>query len=98
MFYNFKIIKLAKFLFGLSFILGNIFLFGFIIFDDISFAIGGYEFLLIAGIVNFFAFVTLILVGVFNKKYYDECLKSALILLLNIPFAALYSWIGLSII
>jgi hypothetical protein len=96
--YNFKIIHIGKSLFWLSFLLGNIALFGYLIFKDSSFAIFGYFLLIFGSIVNLIAFFSLIIYGFFNSKHYDECLKSALILLYNIPIAILYAWIGLSII
>lgn len=98
MFQNFKIINLAKFLFWLSFILGNCCLLGFLISHETFFAIAGYFLLIGAGLLNFTAFIAFILYGIFNSKNAAEALKSALILLINIPIAALYAWIGLSII
>lgn len=96
--YNLKIIHLGKALFGLSFLLGNICLFGYLIFHDRSFAVGGYLLLIFGSIVNLLAFAVFIIYGIFNKNQYDECLKAALILLINIPVACLYAWIGLDII
>ena len=97
MFHNLKILNIGKFLFWLSFILGNACLFGFLITHQDYFAIGGYFLLLGGTVINLIAFTSLITYGFFNQKHYDECLKTALILLINIPFAVLYAWIGLEI-
>lgn len=95
---NLKIIHIGISLFWLSFLLGNICLFGYLISNEMFFAIGGYFLLIVGSSVNLLAFVSLILYGVFNRNKYNESLKSALILLINIPIAFLYTWIGLSII
>ena len=95
---NLTIIHIGKSLFWLSFLLGNICLFGYLISNELFFAIGGYFLLIFGSSVNLLAFVSLILYGVFNRNQYEESMKSALILLINIPIASLYTWIGLSII
>ncbi len=93
---NLQIIHIGKFFFWLSFILGNVCLFGYVISKNEEFAIGGYLLLIFGTIVNAIVFVGLILYGVFYKENFETCLKSALILLINIPIALLYAWIGLS--
>ncbi len=95
---NFKIIHIGKFLFWLSFILGNICLFGYIISSNGYFVIGGYLLLIYGTIVNSLAFFGLILFGMFKPQCKAEICKSALILLINIPIAILYYFIGLSIL
>lgn len=95
---NFKVIHIGKFLFWLSFILGNICLFGYIISSNGYFVIGGYLLLIFGTIVNLLAFFGLILFGIFEKKCKNEAFKSAMILLINIPIAILYYFIGLSIL
>lgn len=95
---NFKILNIGKFLFLLSFILGNICLFGYIITGNQSFALGGYGLLIYGTIINLTAFFGLILFGLLNQKYKREAIRSALILLINIPIAILYFYIGTSIL
>lgn len=95
---NFKILNIGKSLFWLSFILGNICLFGYIFSGNESFAIGGYLLLIFGTIFNLLAFFGLILFGLLNQKYKNESVKSAMILLINIPVAILYFYIGTSIL
>lgn len=95
---NLPIINIGKFFFWLSLLLGSIALFGYIFTRNEDFAVFGFFLLIYGTIVNAVAFFGLLLYGIFNSKRYDECLKSALTLLINIPIAFLYAWVGLSII
>ena len=95
---NFKILHIGKFLFWLSFILGNICLFGYLIFSNWYFAIGGYLLLIFGTIINLLAFFGLMIYGLMNPNYKSESIKSAMILLINIPVAILYFFIGTSIL
>ncbi len=95
---NFKIIYIGKFLFWLSFILGNICLFGYIFSGNTSFALGGYLLLIYGTIINLLVFFGLIIYGLMNPNYKSEAVKSAMILLINIPVAILYFFIGTSIL
>lgn len=94
---NFKILHIGKFLFWLSFILGNVCLFGYIFSREGAFQVGGFLLLMYGTIVNLIAFFGLILFGIFAPKYTTEAIKSAMILLINIPIAILYFYIGISI-
>jgi len=95
---NFKISYIGKSLFWLSFILGNICLFGYIFSHDSGFAIAGYLLLIYGTIINLLVFFGLIIYGLSNPNYKSESVKSALILLINIPIAILYFFIGISIL
>lgn len=95
---NFKILNIGKFLFWLSFILGNICLFGYIFSGNQSFALGGYLLLIFGTIVNVLAFLGLMIFGLLTPNYKSESIKSAMILLINIPVAILYFFIGTSIL
>lgn len=94
---NFKIIHIGKSLFWLSFILGNICLFGYIISGNTSFALGGYLLLVYGTIINLLAFFGVMVYGLLNPHYKSESIKSGMILLINIPIAILYFYIGISI-
>lgn len=95
---NSKILNIGKSFFWLSFILGNICLFGYIFSGDEGFAIGGYMLLIFGSIINLITFFGLMIYGLINPIYKSESIKSAMILLINIPFAILYFFIGTSIL
>ncbi|UQB67339.1 hypothetical protein [Epilithonimonas zeae] len=95
---NSKISYIGKSLFWLSFILGNICLFGYVFSGNSNFALAGYFLLVYASIVNLLAFFGLIVFGLFKQEYKNEAFKSARILLINIPIAILYYFIGISIL
>jgi len=95
---NFKISDIGRILFGLCFILGNLCLFGYFFSENFFFAIAGYWLLIFATIVNLIVFAVLFLYGVLVRKHFEECMKGALILLINIPVAILYYFIGISLL
>lgn len=92
------ILNTGRTFFWTSFILGNICLFGYIFTKNNSFVEGG---LLVLGwgfIINLAAVLSLTVYGIFNKSKLDVCLKSAGIMLINVPIAMIYIVIGLSVI
>lgn len=95
---NFKIIHIGKFFFWLSFSLGNFCLFGYVFSGKESFAIAGYLLLIYGTIINLIAFFGLVIFGLVHKDYKKEAFRSASILLINIPIAILYFYIGASIL
>ena len=94
----FTIKNIGEFFFGLSFILGNICLFGYVFTKDIQFAIAGYFLLIYGGIINLIVFIVLIILAFINIEKKGDYVISAYILLINIPIAILYAWIGLTLI
>ncbi len=94
---NSQILTLGKGTFLISFLAGNICLFGYITFRNVDFAYAGFCVLILASILNLIVFLSLIIYGLFNSEELLECLKSAAILLINIPIAWLYAAIGSSI-
>lgn len=95
---NHEILFFGKSLFWLSFILGNICLFGFLLTKNEEFAGAGFILLNLGGIINFLVFLVLIIYGVCRQEVSKACNKAAFILLINIPVAVLYAWIGLEIL
>ncbi|MEN4761574.1 hypothetical protein ABEG63_14635 [Chryseobacterium sp. C39-AII1] len=92
------IMDIGKSFFWISFVLGNICLFGYLITKIEYFVEGG---LLVVGwgfIINLAVVLLLIIYGIFNKSKLDVCLKSVGIILLNIPIAIIYIVIGMSIV
>lgn len=94
----FTIKNIGKFFFWLSFILGNICLFGYIFTKNESFAVAGFYLLYVASAVNIIVLLFLIVYGMIYRHHFEDCKKAILIMLLNIPIAFIYAWIGLSII
>lgn len=94
----FTIKNIGKLFFWLSFILGSICLFGQIITDNDNFAFAGFMLLIFGGVINLIVILVLLIYGFSKKEYFEDCKKSILIILINLPIAILYAWIGLSFI
>lgn len=92
------IINIGKSFFWISFLLGNICFFGYLITKQIGFAVFGYILLVVASLVNLLAIIGLMIYGSFYKEQLNVCLKSAIIILINIPLAVIYAAIGINII
>ncbi|MFY7815406.1 MAG: hypothetical protein ACOVRK_09490 [Chryseobacterium taeanense] len=90
--------NLGKYAALLSFILGNIFLFGYIFTENIGFALFGYLYLFVGAALNLLILGILLLYGFFKPQQLNLCRKSALTLLFNIPVAILYAYIGLRLV
>ena len=102
---NFNPLKLGKCTFWVSFILGNLFLFGFLfgvaiqIKDIIDFSIvGGLIYLYVASIINVVILLSLLVQGVIDVEKRKQCFNGIGIMLINIPLATLYAFIGISLI
>lgn len=92
----FTIKNIGKTFFWLSFMLGNICLFGYFFTKNDEFALAGFYLLTVATIANLIVVFGLLFYGMIKKKHFEECKKTILIMLLNIPIAFIYAWIGLS--
>ncbi|WP_299178706.1 hypothetical protein [uncultured Chryseobacterium sp.] len=90
--------SVGKFCFWTSFILGNICLFGYMLTEAGEFAWSGFLLLTLGGVINLIVAVVLLLYGAFNTQYINSCVKSVGIMLLNVPIAALYTFIGMHIL
>lgn len=95
---NEDIINIGKSFFWLSFLLGNICLFGYLITKIEAFASYGFMLLLFAAPVNLFVILCLLIYGIVNKPQFKICMKASLIICINIPVAILYFFIGLSLL
>lgn len=90
---NSTIKNIGKYTFWSTFLLGNILLFGFILSHIIEFAIAAIFFIRIGGIINMIICFGLLVYGGFYQKQLPICLKSALIILLNLPVLLFYSFL-----
>ena len=88
----------GRYTFLSSFIAGNICLFGYLLFKNDAFAICGYFLLIFGSILNIAIIIGLLIYGFNNRERMQDCFKAILIMLLNIPIAALYTYIGLEIL
>lgn len=93
-----KILPVAKITFWLSFALGNICLFGYLLTRNEIFPICGYLLLIFGTVVNLFVMSGLLFYGIKNPKMKKISEKSALFLLLNIPIAIVYAIVGYSLL
>ncbi len=95
-------LAIGKYTFGVSFIIGNIFLFGSIISNNSECTnfcvVGGYIFLFIASAINILVLIGLSVYCLWIKENYKNYLKAAGYILLNIPIAALYVYIGFNVV
>jgi|GEM_PF-1110821 len=99
---NLNPLKIGKYTFWVSFIIGNIFMFGAIspflrdYWND--FAIGGFYYLFIASAINILILIFLSAYCYYIKEKAENYLKAIGYILLNIPVAAIYAYIGLNYI
>ncbi|GHT57174.1 hypothetical protein FACS18945_0820 [Bacteroidia bacterium] len=93
-------LKIGKYTFAVSFLIGNVFLIGFIIccalgYSEIAekFAVGGLLYIPVAAVINILILIALVTYGIcINKK---DSFGGAAIMLLNIPLAVFYFYLGL---
>lgn len=93
---NKDIINIGKTVFGCSFLIGNICLFGFLVTKKSEFAMGGYLMLIFGSLFNLLVIIGLLIYGLFYQSMLKACMKSSMIILINIPMAILYAFIGLT--
>ncbi|UWX59265.1 hypothetical protein N0B40_12705 [Chryseobacterium oranimense] len=94
---DYEIINFGKYLFGLFFILGNICLFGYLITKNSAFAVGGYMLLIFGTLINLLFVIGFLIYGIVYQSKLDACLKAIGLLMINIPIAILYAFIGLNL-
>ena len=102
---NLNPLKIGKYTFWVSFIIGNIFMFGFLFAWAIDVyviaiysAVFGYYYLYVATIVNLVILFALLFRGIVEvdkRKLYIKCIS---IMLINIPLAILYAFVGIFLI
>lgn len=95
---NKQILNIGKTTFWALFAAGNICLFGELLFKHAGFDVAGFFLLYIGTFISLVVLFGLIIYGLFKKEHLQVCLKSASILLINIPIAFRYAYIGLEII
>ncbi|KUJ53912.1 hypothetical protein [Chryseobacterium aquaticum] len=95
---NENILTIGKFFFWLSFILGNICLFGYLISQNEGFAFYGFMLLIFGSIINLLVVIGLMIYGVIIKSQLNVCVKTSSIICINIPIAILYYFIGISLL
>ena len=94
---NSTIKNIGNYTFWLCFILGNICLFGNIITKNIDFALCGYVLLYLASVLNLLIIFGLLIYGLFRRSQLPNCFSASAILCINIPIAALYTYIGITL-
>lgn len=95
---NNDITSIGKSVFTLSFLLGNFCLFGYLFTRNEEYAFGGLALLFFGSIVNLLVIAGLLVYGFLHKDKLNVCMKSSLIILINIPIAIVYAVVGLNII
>jgi len=95
---NENILSIGKFFFWLSFILGNICLFGYMISKNEDFALYGFMLLIFGSVINIVVITSILIYGSFNKIHLEACYKSTGIILLNVPISILYAFVGLTVL
>lgn len=92
------IINIGKYTFLFFLILGNICLFGYLIFKIEAFAVYGFVLLLFAVPINLVVIAFLLIYGFFNKSQFNICTRASTIICINIPITILYYFIGISLL
>ena len=94
-------LKIAKYTFGASFGIGNLFLFGFLLGvsiqnEDIakSSALFGFLYLFVATAINLLILLTLLIWGIIAIEKRKQCFIGIGIMLINIPLSILYAFLG----
>ena len=95
---NKEILIVGKSMFWGSFILGNFCLFGYLFTKNEDYAFYGFMLLIYGSMVNLLVIAGLLVYGFFYREKLKSCMKSSMILLINIPVAIVYAAVGLNII
>ncbi|MCS3530836.1 hypothetical protein [Chryseobacterium sp. JUb7] len=84
---------IGKLTFGITFLLGNICLWGFIGSMIIEFAVAAILFVGIGSLINTIILFALFVYGSFYPHKLKVCLQSILIILINLPVLLIYSFL-----
>ncbi|MCL2327432.1 MAG: hypothetical protein FWC39_02835 [Bacteroidetes bacterium] len=101
---NLNPLKIGKYTFWVSFIIGNIFMFGHLLDVAINnhatyrLAIGGYMYLFVAAAANLIILFALLIWGIVDVEKRKQCFKGIAMLLINIPLAFVYAIIALELL
>ncbi|KQM50213.1 hypothetical protein ASE55_08935 [Chryseobacterium sp. Leaf201] len=93
-----NILLIGKSFFWISFLLGNICLFGYVITKNDAFAMCGYLLLIFGTIINLLVILCLVIYGLINKSQLKICMKASMIICINIPIAIIYFYVGISLL
>lgn len=88
---NLEIIKLAKVIFGVFFLLGSLFFLGAFITEQDYFAAAGYMLLIFGAPLNLLCVLGLLIYGIVYQSKLKDCLTAICILAINIPIAVIYT-------
>ncbi|MDR1761744.1 MAG: hypothetical protein LBR55_04780 [Bacteroidales bacterium] len=100
---NLNPLKIGKYTFWISFIIGNFFMFGFLLgvviknnnlIDGSAYL--GYLYLYVATAINLIILLIFLIWGIGEVEKRKQCFTGIAIMLINIPLAILYASIGLS--
>lgn len=92
------IVNIGKYIFGLCFLLGNIFFSGYFITESGWFVEWGIFFLFYGIMANLLAVIGLLLYGFASKLKMNACLKAIGLIMFNIPVGFLYVMLGINLI
>ena len=102
---NLNPLKIGKYTFWVSFIIGNLFLFGFLLVFQSGdsnlatrIAAFGYTYLYVATAINLIILLYLLIWGIIDVEKRKQCFMGIGIMLINIPLAALYAFLGIYLI
>ncbi len=90
--------KIGRIVTTTSFLIGTIFLLSYIISRDLTIAVLGFYYLIIATIINLIALIIFLILAFNNPKNKNKYLKTILVMLINIPIATIYYFIVTTIL
>lgn len=93
-----SLITLGKSVFWLFFILGNISMIGYIMSKNDEFAVGGFMLLIFGSMINLLIIAAILVYAWVDVRRRNACMKAVMIILINIPIAIVYFFIGISIL
>ncbi len=93
-----SLITLGKSVFWLFFILGNINMIGYIMSKNDEFAVGGFMLLIFGSMINLLIVAAILVYAWVDVRRRNACMKAVMIILINIPIAIVYLFIGISIL